>query len=332
MKQNIPCELIRDLLPLYVDGLTSEASNREIKEHLETCGSCRERYERMKRELEGEGIATLAEETHEIDYLKKVRRSGFRKMLLTAAGILAAVALAIFVKFFVIGFPMDSYLITYMDVYEDTVRVGGVFYGSAQCYSRYRLEQKDGTQKLVIYGTLPSPWNRDGAFNLETELPEPGGALEIGGARILSDGTVISKLAGDLYRAKNPYIGDASADGRLAGALGIGAGLGSYQNQLQTSKEPYGWTFHFEDGVSNSAVFEEQMERYACVLLALTGNLGEVSWSYTVETESGPVKRERTVTEQECEKRLGAPVKSFGESPERVQEMLNILGLERPGM
>ena len=274
MKQNIPCELIRDLLPLYVDGLTSEASNREIKEHLETCGSCRERYERMKRELEGEGIAALAEETREIDYLKKVRRRGLRKMLLTAAGILAAVALAIFVKLFVIGFPVDSYLITYMDVYEDTVRVGGVFYGSAQCYSRYRLaEQKDGTQKLVIYGTLPSPWNRDGAFNLEAELPE-----------------------------------------------------------LQRSKEPYGWTFHFEDGVSNSAVFEEQMERYACVLLALTGNLGEVSWSYTVETESGPVKRERTVTEQECEKRLGAPVKSFGESPERVQEMLNILGLERPGM
>ena len=139
MKQNIPCELIRDLLPLYVDGLTSEASNREIKEHLETCGSCRERYERMKRELEGEGIAALAEETREIDYLKKVRRRGLRKMLLTAAGILAAVALAIFVKLFVIGFPVDSYLITYMDVYEDTVRVGGVFYGSAQCYSRYRL-------------------------------------------------------------------------------------------------------------------------------------------------------------------------------------------------
>ena len=43
MKQNIPCELIRDLLPLYVDGLTSEASNREIKEHLETCGSWRAR-------------------------------------------------------------------------------------------------------------------------------------------------------------------------------------------------------------------------------------------------------------------------------------------------
>ena len=333
MKQNIPCELIRDLLPLYVDGLTSEVSNREIKEHLETCGSCRDRYERMKREMEGEETAARTEKTREIDYLKKVRRRGLQKIFLTAAGILAAAALGILVKLFVIGFPVDSYMITYTDVYEDTVHFGGVFYGSAECYSRYRLvEQEDGTQKLVIYGTLPSPWNRDGAFNLEAELPEPGGALEIGGIRILSDGTMISKLAGDLYRAKNPYIGDASADGRLAGALGIGAVLGSYKNELQTSAEPYGWTLNFEDGVSNSAVFEAQMERYACVLLALTGNLGEVSFSYTVETESGPVKRERTVTEQECEKRLGAPVKSFGESPERVQEMLDILGLEGQGM
>ena len=168
MKQNIPCELIRDLLPLYVDGLTSEVSNREIKEHLETCGSCRDRYERMKREMEGEETAARTEKTREIDYLKKVRRRGLQKIFLTAAGILAAVALGIFVKLFVIGFPVDSYMITYTDVYEDTVHFGGVFYGSAECYSRYRLvEQEDGTQKLVIYGTLPSPWNRDGAFNLE---------------------------------------------------------------------------------------------------------------------------------------------------------------------
>ena len=31
MKQNIPCEMIRDLLPLYVEGLTSEESSRQIE-------------------------------------------------------------------------------------------------------------------------------------------------------------------------------------------------------------------------------------------------------------------------------------------------------------
>ena len=48
MKQNIPCEMIRDLLPLYVEGLTSEESSRQIEAHMETCEDCRGRYLRMK--------------------------------------------------------------------------------------------------------------------------------------------------------------------------------------------------------------------------------------------------------------------------------------------
>lgn len=28
------CEIIRDLLPLYIDGLTSKESNQEIEKHL----------------------------------------------------------------------------------------------------------------------------------------------------------------------------------------------------------------------------------------------------------------------------------------------------------
>ena len=34
------CEIIRDLLPLYADGLTSEESNRLIEEHIEFCSEC----------------------------------------------------------------------------------------------------------------------------------------------------------------------------------------------------------------------------------------------------------------------------------------------------
>ena len=36
------CEIIRDLLPSYVDGLTSGESDRAIEEHLRDCGDCRE--------------------------------------------------------------------------------------------------------------------------------------------------------------------------------------------------------------------------------------------------------------------------------------------------
>ena len=41
------CEIVQDLLPLYVDGACSEASAEMIKEHIETCADCRAIYEQM---------------------------------------------------------------------------------------------------------------------------------------------------------------------------------------------------------------------------------------------------------------------------------------------
>ena len=38
------CEIIRDLLPSYVDGLTSEESNREITAHVAECAPCKENF------------------------------------------------------------------------------------------------------------------------------------------------------------------------------------------------------------------------------------------------------------------------------------------------
>ena len=41
------CEIIRDLLPLYVDGACSEASKEMIKEHLEVCPICNKIHQQM---------------------------------------------------------------------------------------------------------------------------------------------------------------------------------------------------------------------------------------------------------------------------------------------
>ena len=47
MKTN--CEIIRDLLPLYADHVTSEASNALVEEHLNECPDCKKELEQMKR-------------------------------------------------------------------------------------------------------------------------------------------------------------------------------------------------------------------------------------------------------------------------------------------
>lgn len=42
------CNIVNDLLPLYVDGLLSQESIEFVKEHLSTCKSCLKDYEGMK--------------------------------------------------------------------------------------------------------------------------------------------------------------------------------------------------------------------------------------------------------------------------------------------
>ena len=45
------CELIKDLLPLYVDDVCSEESRKMVTEHLASCGNCRDELNKMKTEL-----------------------------------------------------------------------------------------------------------------------------------------------------------------------------------------------------------------------------------------------------------------------------------------
>lgn len=41
------CEIVQDLLPLYVDSVCSEASAELVKEHVASCDGCREAYRKM---------------------------------------------------------------------------------------------------------------------------------------------------------------------------------------------------------------------------------------------------------------------------------------------
>ncbi len=44
----LSCDVICDLLPAYAEGLTSEASNQLIENHIEDCPSCREILQNCK--------------------------------------------------------------------------------------------------------------------------------------------------------------------------------------------------------------------------------------------------------------------------------------------
>ena len=78
------CEVIRDLFPSYIDGLTSEESNELIKEHLEECRECREYLDDMKEDIVQENQPVKNKEA--VKPFRKLRQKTRRKIILAAGG------------------------------------------------------------------------------------------------------------------------------------------------------------------------------------------------------------------------------------------------------
>lgn len=80
------CEIVKDLLPMYIDGLCSETSNKLVEQHLSTCTQCKQIYEQMLNEFEVEqiGLNTIAiQQKQPFEKLNHIFKSyrGFSKML-----------------------------------------------------------------------------------------------------------------------------------------------------------------------------------------------------------------------------------------------------------
>ena len=70
MKNDLSCELVQDLLPSYVDHLTSETTNAAIETHLNGCASCRQIADEMQTP-EPDVFEEAAADASTIDFLKK---------------------------------------------------------------------------------------------------------------------------------------------------------------------------------------------------------------------------------------------------------------------
>ena len=75
MKDNLPCAVVRDLLPIYVEGLTEPETNAAVEAHLKTCPACTARLAAMR----APEPPPEAETAKEVDYLKKVKRRSWKR-------------------------------------------------------------------------------------------------------------------------------------------------------------------------------------------------------------------------------------------------------------
>jgi len=71
MKSGLKCSIVRDLLPNYIEKLTSEDTNEAVEEHLKACGDCNEAYEQMVADMGNMEKAPAVE----LKFLRKIKRT-----------------------------------------------------------------------------------------------------------------------------------------------------------------------------------------------------------------------------------------------------------------
>lgn len=141
MGQKINCDIIRDLLPTYIEKMNSESSNKLIEEHLKECSECREIYEEMKKDIH---IDTVPEVKKLKSFLNKTKLA-YAMIIL---GILSAVGIA---TCLIVNLAVDKKLSWSLIV------TGAVLYGYSIFYTVVKSSEDRIRNTLVVVtlGVIP---------------------------------------------------------------------------------------------------------------------------------------------------------------------------------
>lgn len=93
MEQKLKCAVVRDLLPNYIEKLTSEETNQDIEEHLSSCEPCTKVYDEMKEEVPKDGVMEEAKDLSR--FLRKTKVVSALKFSLMTMFILGIVVTVI---------------------------------------------------------------------------------------------------------------------------------------------------------------------------------------------------------------------------------------------
>ncbi|WP_171038262.1 zf-HC2 domain-containing protein [Aquibacillus sediminis] len=77
------CDIVKDLIPIYVENLTSEDSNQFVKEHLNSCEDCKNYIKNVKRDLPNMDSLDIGAEKNDQKLIKGIK-SKINNMMLIA--------------------------------------------------------------------------------------------------------------------------------------------------------------------------------------------------------------------------------------------------------
>ena len=321
-KDKLPCELIQDLFPSYIDELTSDVTNQIVEKHIEDCNVCKNILIGMKEQL-SEPINQ--EEKQEIDFLKKMRNNVY-KMVVSSVFVVILFIVGIYTfKTYLVGKPIYADEVEFRELEVKNTNYLGIDVvpkDESIAISSIEYSEENGVVQIHLKWVTPSIFFKAGGTEGKPFYIAEGEIKRVCiGERILWErGENITELTSKVYHTRHLYVGDMSANGKTARALKIGDILGGGKNELQTTKEPYGWNISLDEEIDSSErkAKERIMKAYCYIILAVVDNLGEMSFEYKVNGESCRI----IVTKEDATKFAKIDIKECGKDILLLQELI----------
>ena len=311
MKNRIPCEIIRDLLPLYTDKQTRSDTSKIICGHLSHCPECARMYEEMNVPLTPAGADAPA------DALGKIRRKSRLEALAGVCITFFIILIVTLFKLFIFGSPEASYP-SMVEVNSDmrTITVSGTVSDENKAYSHYKIEKQADACRLIVYSCLPSFIHSEETFSID--LTSQDVPLKIGERTVMPDGSIVYPMANALY--DNVGFTD------IADKIGLRKALGSFELQLLSTSSPYQWEIIFKETCSYSEATSKSalMKKYTCAMLALSGTSKEIKWSF-VSDDGSTISS--SLGRNQAKSMLKKPVDEYASTRKAVQQLLDELGI-----
>ena len=127
------CQIVRDLLPLYIENMASEESRKFVEAHLSKCPECNELYFSMT--VKDESEVNEEEARAKILPLHEVKKKLRKKLIMTAVAALLAIAILV---------GAGSYVYNYIDRQNKIVHVD---YGESQWFTLN--DRKEATDVIL---------------------------------------------------------------------------------------------------------------------------------------------------------------------------------------
>lgn len=203
------CNIIRDLLPLYAEELTSPDSGEFIEKHLASCAQCRDTWRRCREELPKMEVAEDMVE----NYQKGLRRDKWKMTLRTSCAWILVAVITVGI-FFYCGWENGDYARGKMYSAPDGIRSvelvdldGAGFFGNEGSILKFRFERGYVNRYAVDWQDLTVYWAPDsqtmllviqnGAGETELRIVDHRGGLPGGGTREIP-GLIPSETEPDL--------------------------------------------------------------------------------------------------------------------------------------